>query len=402
MNRTQTRVLLTLSILASAIPALAQVTDDDVRRARQELDRTLEQSQALGDQVQMAWARQLELEHEISVLESSISHARIQLAEAEHRLGEVAIEMYMSAASGLSVTVVINTDSDSYHAGMEYLRGVSGSEDSLISQLRVFRGELERQTERFREASAEQEAVTAELQVMAAELLEDVAAAQVFYDELVIRQREEEEQRQEEERRRQEEERLRREEEQRRLEAAPTTTTTAPTQTVATTAPTTTTTIPTTTTTDGGDGPEDSTTTSTTLPPPPAPGGSCPVAGPASFSDTWGAPRLGGRSHQGVDMIAARGTPIVAILDGTIHRMTTGALSGYAVWLRANNGDQFFYAHLDSYGDIEVGQRVPQGHVIGYNGSTGNAPDWLPHLHFEFHPGGGAAVNPFPLVRSIC
>lgn len=101
-------------------------------------------------------------------------------------------------------------------------------------------------------------------------------------------------------------------------------------------------------------------------------------------------------------MIAARGTPIVAIFEGTIHRITTGSLSGYAVWLRANNGDQFFYAHLDSFGDIKVGQRIPQGYVIGYNGSTGNAPDWLPHLHFEFHPGGGGAVNPYPLVRSIC
>ena len=101
-------------------------------------------------------------------------------------------------------------------------------------------------------------------------------------------------------------------------------------------------------------------------------------------------------------MIAARGTPIVAIHEGTIRRISTGTLSGLSIWLRASNGDQFFYAHLDSYGDISVGQRVAEGSVIGYNGSTGNAPDWLPHLHFEYHPGGGAAVNPYPLVKSIC
>ena len=101
-------------------------------------------------------------------------------------------------------------------------------------------------------------------------------------------------------------------------------------------------------------------------------------------------------------MIAARGTPIVAIYAGTIRRMSSGSLGGISLWLRADNGDQFYYAHLDSYGDISVGQRVSEGYTVGYNGSTGNAPDWLPHLHFEFHPGGGSAVNPYPLVKSLC
>lgn len=101
-------------------------------------------------------------------------------------------------------------------------------------------------------------------------------------------------------------------------------------------------------------------------------------------------------------MIAARGTPIVAIYSGRIHRITTGSLSGLAVWLRADNGDQFFYAHLDGYGDISTGQPVEAGYVIGFNGTTGNAPDYLPHLHFEWHPRGGAAINPYPLVKSLC
>ena len=101
-------------------------------------------------------------------------------------------------------------------------------------------------------------------------------------------------------------------------------------------------------------------------------------------------------------MIAARGTPLVAIYSGTIRRMSTGSLSGISLWLRADNGDQFFYAHLDSYAGISVGDYVSAGEVIGYNGSTGNAPSWIPHLHFEYHPGGGSAVNPYPLVKSIC
>jgi murein DD-endopeptidase MepM/ murein hydrolase activator NlpD len=92
----------------------------------------------------------------------------------------------------------------------------------------------------------------------------------------------------------------------------------------------------------------------------------------------------------------------VAIYSGTIRRITSGNLSGLAIWLRADNGDQFFYAHLESYGDISAGQRVGEGEVIGYNGSSGNAPEFLPHLHFEYHPGGGAAVNPYPLVKRLC
>jgi murein DD-endopeptidase MepM/ murein hydrolase activator NlpD len=152
---------------------------------------------------------------------------------------------------------------------------------------------------------------------------------------------------------------------------------------------------------DGGGTTTTQATTTTTLPPSSG-NGTCPVAGAVSFSDTWGAPRSGGRTHQGVDMIAARGTPIVAIYDAVIWRISVNNLGGNSLWLRDDKGDTYYYAHLDSYGDISVGQRVLQGYVVGYNGSSGNSPDWLPHLHFEWHPGGGAAVNPYPLVKGLC
>ena len=101
-------------------------------------------------------------------------------------------------------------------------------------------------------------------------------------------------------------------------------------------------------------------------------------------------------------MIAARGTPLAAIFGGRIKRISISSLGGKSLWLRADNGDEFYYAHLDGYADISVGQTVAEGYIVGYNGSTGNAPSWLPHLHFEYHPGGGSAVNPYPLVKSIC
>lgn len=102
-------------------------------------------------------------------------------------------------------------------------------------------------------------------------------------------------------------------------------------------------------------------------------------------------------------MIAARGTPIAAIHSGIIQRATTSTLGGITLWLLSDAGDEYYYAHLDAYADgITSGVRVTEGQIIGYNGSTGNAPDYLPHLHFEHHPGGGSPVNPYPLVDSIC
>lgn len=370
-----TRPLAVLLVMAMAGPALGQVTDEDIDRARAEVNEILADSQVLSDEVQAAWARQFALESEITDLNSSIEVAQVKIAETERRLEEVAVEMYMGSTSVASIQVLFSSSDEAYGAGSEYLRNVSGVEDDVVNQLRSFRTELGRQTERLSAASAEQEVVTAELEVKATELQSDLIDAQAVYDALVARQAAEEE--------------------ARRLaeEAArnATTTTTVPGATA---------------TTGGNDGSTttapDSTATTSPPPPPSSGGGTCPVAGAVRFSDTWGAARSGGRAHQGVDMIAARNTPLVAIYSGTIRRLTSGNLSGLAIWLRADNGDQFFYAHLESYDDISVGQQVAEGQVIGYTGSSGNAPAFLPHLHFEFHPGGGSAVNPYPLVRSLC
>jgi murein DD-endopeptidase MepM/ murein hydrolase activator NlpD len=390
-----TRILLPLLVLTVAAPALAQVTDGDIDRARSEVNQIVARSQELGDAVQAGWARQTELEDEISDLRESIEFAQIQIAETEARLEEVAVELYMGSTTTASIAVLFNASEEDYEAGVEYLREVSGVDDSVITQLRVFRRELERQTERLAEASAEQEIVTADLETMARQLQDDLIAAQEIYDDLVAQQAREEEERLAAEE-------ARRVAEEARREAESTTTTLGDSPTTKLPAATTTTTLVSSTTTAGESTTSTTVTTTTSAPSDLVGGGACPVAGAVSFSDTWGAPRSGGRSHEGVDMIAARGTPLVAIFSGSIKRITSSTLGGLSVWLKAGNGDEFFYGHLETYGSISTGQSVEEGYVIGYNGSSGNAPDWLPHLHFEYHPGGGGAVNPYPLVKSVC
>jgi murein DD-endopeptidase MepM/ murein hydrolase activator NlpD len=132
------------------------------------------------------------------------------------------------------------------------------------------------------------------------------------------------------------------------------------------------------------------------------PGFICPVAGPSAFTDTWGAPRSGGRTHAGVDMMGARGTPLVAVGDGYIE-MSYQNLGGNVVWLHADHGVSYFYAHLDSYPSwLANGQRVARGDVIGYMGDTGNPAPGAYHLHFSIYPGGIAPVNPTPTVARVC
>ncbi len=123
----------------------------------------------------------------------------------------------------------------------------------------------------------------------------------------------------------------------------------------------------------------------------------CPVAG-ASFFNDWGFPRSGGRSHAGNDVFAPRGTPVRAPVAGHVDQ-ATGSIGGHQFRLTSADGTQWFGSHMDAFGKRGS---VAAGDVIGYVGDSGNARGGRPHLHFEVHPGGNAAVNPYPLLRSSC
>jgi murein DD-endopeptidase MepM/ murein hydrolase activator NlpD len=122
----------------------------------------------------------------------------------------------------------------------------------------------------------------------------------------------------------------------------------------------------------------------------------CPVPG-AIFINDWHFPRAG-HLHEGTDLFAPRGRPVYAPVGGLAERSPNG-LGGNAIQLHGDDGNRYYFAHLDSYGRTG---KVSAGTVIGAVGNSGNAATTVTHLHFEIHPGGGAAVNPFPTLTLAC
>jgi murein DD-endopeptidase MepM/ murein hydrolase activator NlpD len=131
-----------------------------------------------------------------------------------------------------------------------------------------------------------------------------------------------------------------------------------------------------------------------------------PVQPPVSFVDTFGADRMNGtkffHAHQGTDIFAPHGTPIRAVSRGVIARKGVAVLGGNKLWLIGHDGTQYYYAHLSAFVEgVDDGTVVEAGQVIGFVGDTGNARGTPAHLHFEIHPGGGRAVNPFPTLDAV-
>jgi hypothetical protein len=129
-------------------------------------------------------------------------------------------------------------------------------------------------------------------------------------------------------------------------------------------------------------------------------GGPLPVAGLSQWANDWHAIRCEPTPHlhEGIDIFAPHGTPVVAVADGRLSQRTAGEISGLAVELVDDQGTQYFYAHLSAFAEgIRTGMQVAQGRVLGYVGATGNARGGSAHLHLEVQPG-GVPVPPKPYV----
>jgi len=142
-----------------------------------------------------------------------------------------------------------------------------------------------------------------------------------------------------------------------------------------------------------------------------------PVAAPTTFTDDFGDPRSDGPPHPGNDLLAARKSPAVAAEAGTVTFWTTSATAGCMLYLHGDSGTTYEYIHLnndvgkgnDNKGScvpgtayapgLADGDRVEAGQPVGFVGDSGDANRLHPHLHFEVHPGGGEAVDPFPYLK---
>lgn len=129
------------------------------------------------------------------------------------------------------------------------------------------------------------------------------------------------------------------------------------------------------------------------------PGGwRCPAPEVSRFIDDFGIVKVDGRYHDGVDLFALRGSPVVAPVGGVVQQVE-GRRGGRQFVLDGDDGHRYIGTHMDSFG---AGGQVAAGAVLGTVGDSGNARGSDPHLHFEIHPGGGPAANPYPVLEVAC
>ena len=117
-----------------------------------------------------------------------------------------------------------------------------------------------------------------------------------------------------------------------------------------------------------------------------------------NLTDTWGAARSQGRSHEGIDIFAERGTPIQSTTQGIVSKVGENTLGGLVVVVVGPGGAGHYYAHLEDYSDISPNDWVNKGDTIGYMGDSGNAKGTPPHVHYGIYIN-GSAVNPYPLLQ---
>ena len=345
-----------LAVAFVAVPAQAD-TESDLDAARQELDAI----RADLDRINQLW---LDAQASLAESQDAAADARDRIAELEDALATIQVRLNDRAASlfigGGSPQAVALLTSDSVTDAadrLEFASAIAQQDSDLATQVAVQSQELSWQRERLTKAAEQERAALEQLKAQEASINAKLASYQERVAEL---------------------------EDQLAAEQAP-----PPSVGPSTNGGD--------DTNGNGDGPDGDGN------PPPVTGSgaiqTCPVAGPNSFVDSFGDARPGGRAHEGIDMIAAQGTPVVAVHSGTVHR-TSSSIGGYGiVMFHDGSSDWTFYTHFDRYGAYGEGAHVSAGTVIGYVGNSGTT---VYHLHFEYHPGGGAAVDPYATLLSVC
>ncbi len=340
-----------LALAVIALPARADTAGDltnaraQAEAARSELDRIAQQWQAA--EAQLAQAR------------DAADAATARIAELEHalvgvraRLNERAAQLYMAGGSEPMVALLTSSSITEATDRLQYASAIAQRDTDLATSVSAQAQELEWRRAQLAGAVALQGAAAASLKAQEAAISARVADYQARVSDL-----------------------------QRRLAAEQAPPSPSP----------------------GGAQSQSAGGPPAGGPPPVSGSGwlqTCPVHGATSFVDSFGDPRPGGRTHEGIDLIAAYGTPVVATAPGTVHR-TSSSTGGYGTVLFLDStADWTFSTHFSSYAGPGDGAHVSAGETIGLVGSTGDTN--VNHLHFEYHPGGGAAVDPYTALLSVC
>lgn len=365
------RLVLLLTVCAlAAVVVSAGVAPSDASESTPGLAETRAEAQRIVGEMDAAQSRLGELEQEIARVAADRDEAAGELEALRLEVQRIAVDQYTRGGT----EPIVDGDPNRQARASALARAVTQDDVEAIDRYRSTRARLDAATEELEAARAEQEQVISQLESRQSEL-----AAELSRLEELERQRIEEERRraaEEAERAREAAAREAAEEREGQL-ARQAAAMDAGQQAGSSTS-----------------GTVEGTPSGPVVDPPSGGGIVCPLPG-SVFRDSWGDPRSGGRSHGGVDMMAAVGLPVLAPVSGVVtHGSDT--LGGLHFQLTGDDGRYYYGAHLSGYGQ---GGRVSAGTVIGYNGETGNAVG--AHLHFEIHVG-GVQVNPYPYVAAAC
>ena len=388
-------------------------TRQTVEALQDEIDSYLEQlseTQARADSAAVRyWEADLalyEISNEIVTLSERVAGIDAGVAELRRQMIEIAVQRYIDATTPPSI--LAGEDINRQAVADALARFVREGSLDVIDDYRRARDDLQVAQAQLAERARHQEELISQAAAAAAEVQAELSAIGDVYLEIAPRLYEQDrllDSLEEEERRRLEEElRRRRAEEARRLEAARAAAAAAARAAAAAEAAAA-----------ASPGAQPAEVGEGALPPvrpgeaSPAGGGPvlaaasgwvCPLAGPFSHFDDFGAPRHYGGWHKGNDLIAPTGTPVLAVESGRVeHR--ANRIGGNSAYILADSGNYYYSTHLSAYENVGAGW-VPAGTVIGYVGDSGNAAG-LPHLHFEYHLGGrGNHINPYPIVHEAC
>jgi murein DD-endopeptidase MepM/ murein hydrolase activator NlpD len=349
-------IALVCFLVASLAPAGSQVTRDELDEARQRRDQAnarLDEVIGLYDHV---YAELSTVTFRLGEFQERIDSYEDEINRLRSLIQEQAIAAYKSGSlQEFDLFFASDTVGDLITA-RELLERAAAREISMLDRLAAVRIGLDTTRERL----LEDQAALRELEQQQAALVDEVGR---LFDDLNTEYEELEAEFAEQERLRREEERRRRLAEIARLEGAAAGATAEQTS-----------------------------------------GFQCLFANTYRFVNDWGQARPGGRSHKGTDIAAPYGHPVLAVATGTVLRRNS-ELGGISLWLDADNGTSYYYAHLSGYADgVSEGARVTAGQVVAYNGDSGNAQGGVPHVHFQLHPGGrgNPPVNPYPTLAEHC